>query len=181
MSLIDYFKHEYVANFLDHPVYLPLENFDYQENGLVSVEDIIWRDDSSNSPVIISIRSCIASAIINFVLNTEDRKLVLTKEQRSYTGERDIYNNDDDDWREEMSYYNGHRFFSKYLELEPEGHGDFIDWAKEQIGLFLIRFHPELLTNKEREQIDSLKMNLDKEYPISMTPRTIYENYENEG
>jgi hypothetical protein len=73
------------------------------------------------------------------------------------------------DWREKPCYSISHSCYNKYLNLlGEEKKVNFNDWAKIQLGLFIIRFHPELLTEKERLEIADLKMDQRKDLPIGI-------------
>lgn len=147
MSEIDCHPHIAIGNFLDHPLYLSLGNFNYHSN-FVTTEHIVWRDDCSSTPAIINIRSAIHTAIESKLLDQEKPDLSLLKELGS-----DIHSKYSiKSWNEQANYSIAHEMWQRYVAIVGELEvGYFQYWALEQIGTFLIQTHPELLTKREKE------------------------------
>lgn len=146
MSEIDLNPHKPIGTFLGEPLYLSLGNFSYQHHQ-VTTEDIIWRDDSSSTPAIINLRSCIYTAIEGKILDEEEHPdLNILKPINQMTMRNSLA------WREHANYYHGYKFWLEYVELVGEENaGWFQYWAMEQIGTFIIKFYPELLTPHEKD------------------------------
>lgn len=154
--------HKTIALFLGYPVSLVLENFKYNEHGEITTQELIWRDDKGCVPAFINIRACIWIALENFMFR--DKTRIYTMKEILEPGEK-VSLRGKLDWREKPCYSISHNCYNKYLNLlGEEKKVNFNDWAKIQLGLFIIRFHHELLTEKEKFEVVDLKMDQKKRF-----------------
>lgn len=100
--------------------------------------------------MLISVRACIRYAISAIA----DKKGIVNQKIDDFT----LVDDKSTDWLDNSDYAIGHFFYEKYLDLVKEDVGNFKCFVFEQLGEFLIGFHPNLLTKEEKTLIELLDL-----------------------